>query len=78
MIKVTVNKKKVDEDIKYPCLMEGANEGANEGDIVLALSAHFDGRAKGIFIKPENSTGKLCEINLAYWKPFHGKITLEQ
>jgi len=77
-LKVTITRAKVEEISEYPCLMQD-----NYGDIIFVTGSKDDGSLIGTIIhKDKNSLCSLGEYDTkwepSYFKPFHGKITLEQ
>ena len=76
-LKITVTSKGCEEDIKYPCLMI-----SQIGVIALIININKNsGLLNGVIIKDPTDRTNISfnnVLNPTYWKPFHGKITLEQ
>ena len=73
-MKVTIEKS---EEIKFPCLMEGPG-----GQVVLFTSATHGTRLKPRLQHPDDLIGEYSSAWISaytsnYWKPFNGKIILE-
>ena len=74
-MKVTIEEKS--EEIKFPCLMEGAS-----GQVVLFTSATHGARLTPRADHPDDPIGE-CHSDWVsvyasnHWKPFNGKIILE-
>ena len=74
-MKVTIKEKS--EEIKFPCLMEGPL-----GQVVLFTSATCGTRLVKRADRPDDpigeySSGWVSVYTSNYWKPFNGKIILE-
>jgi len=88
-LKVTITKAKFEETDEYPCLMVAKNEDNNkEESILLVTGSKDDGLLIGTIIyNSKNPDSSVSDCSLgeysdgwepSYFKPFHGKITLEQ
>lgn len=74
-MKVTIKEKS--EETKFPCLMEGAR-----GQVVLFTSAAHGTRLAPRADHPDDLIGEyrsdwVSAYTSDYWKPFNGKIILE-
>ena len=74
-MKVTIEEKS--EEVKFPCLMEGPS-----GQVVLFVSATRGTRLAQRADHPDDPIGECSSAWISaytsnYWKPFNGKIILE-